>query len=109
MLLSTLLACTCTSFDDMDVVDATRDGASADFLGEISRAIDDFASWTGRDGVCVPGVRVVDHVDMMVPEFTGKYQGAHEPIRIDPESEHPYTSIVHELSHGLDHREDISR
>src|SRR4051812_40341082 len=108
MLLGVLVACTCTPFADMDVVDATGE-AGDDFLADISAAITDYASWTGRDGVCVPEVRVVHQVDAFVPSFAGMYQGQGRAILLSVDSGKPYIDIVHELSHGLDHLEHHSR
>lgn len=97
-----LAGCGCPSFDEMTVDDRT-DMADFAFIDDIDAALADFAAWTGRDGVCVPEVRVVETIDGETA--AGIYQGPSWPILVDRGSHDPHTTTVHELCHALDHQE----
>lgn len=111
MLLLALLAChaECVAFEDMTVFDPD-DLAGADMTTEIEAAIMDFAAWTGREGVCVPGVEIVADVPEDDPDNpkVGTYEGPHDRILVQADATLSTRDItVHELCHALDYDEDL--
>jgi hypothetical protein len=82
----------------MEVVDVTGTADRA-LLDEITSAVADFEEWTGRTGVCVPDVHVVDTVG---EGLGGRFQELKEPILIARQASDPYRFTVHELCHALD-------
>ncbi len=102
-----LLACAeCPRFEEMEVTDPDgldTDGRSA----VVAAAIDYFARWTGREGVCVPEARIVSTEWADTWGIAGQYRGPHEPIYISTASQVPFHSTVHELCHALDEQEGI--
>jgi hypothetical protein len=101
----TLHACTCPRFDEMEVV-----GDDSDVVLRVEQALGDFAAWTGREGVCVPEIQIVDDIEEPAeadPEVVfvgGAYAGPHMPIRVVAADVRP--SVFHELCHALDREED---
>ncbi len=94
--------CTCPSFADMVVTDPD-DLADDTFEAEIADGIATFAAWTGRDGVCVPEVRILPDV---APEaevtIGGAYIAQHVPIAIRAGVPEVGRVTTHELCHALD-------
>lgn len=104
MALLLLVACACPTFDEMEVVDP--EGLSdAAFDAAIAAAIADFAAWTGREGVCVPGVEVVEELRRNGEQVAGRYPGPHQRIEIAAYAHDPETLTRHELCHALDEEE----
>lgn len=102
-----LLSCGCPSFEEMVVEDRTG-VADAAFLDEIEVGIARFAERTGRDGVCVPGVVVVEDAWPRRPSAAGRYRGPRRPILMEPVVRNPYRVTLHELCHALDAEEGHS-
>ncbi|MES2644621.1 MAG: hypothetical protein V4850_34355 [Myxococcota bacterium] len=98
-----VLAGCCPTFAQMDVIDHAD--APADLLAEVRRSIDTFAAWTGRDGVCVASVEVVDVVDD--EGNGGDYRGRGAPIRMRADMDVDHV-IQHELCHALDFEERLA-
>lgn len=95
----------CTPFEEMDVRDRTGDDRD-DLVAEVEAAIGDFAAWTGRETVCVPGIDIV-HDQGGVWDYGGLYHGTHRRIDISADAAYPSHDItVHELCHALDENED---
>jgi hypothetical protein len=106
MILLALVGCGCPSFDETEVTDP--DGvADEGFLSAIKDRIAAFAEWTGRDGVCVPEVRVLPEVHARGEEVGGKYSPITHLIEISA-GEDPALATTHELCHALDDVEDHS-
>lgn len=85
--------------------------ADEDLLSEIEGAVADFEAWTGRDGVCVPSIRVQADVPEEEPgsDVVGMYQGDHQPILVQSGSVlSAHEIVIHELCHALDYHEDLS-
>ncbi len=93
----------CPSFERLPVLDEA--GAPASVLDEVEEAIRTFAGWTGRDGVCVPGIALVDEVDEEGDR--GLYQTPILPIRVQADAEPVGEVVLHELCHALDFDEGI--
>lgn len=111
MLLLTLLAChaECVPFEEMTVADPD-DLDEGGIAAEIEGAIADFALWTGRGGVCVPGVTLVADVPEDDPDHrkVGSYRGRHDPMLVQVSSNlTPRAITLHELCHALDYNEDL--
>lgn len=102
MLLLGLLACGCPTFAEMEVCG----DADATFLAEVQGALDDFAAWTGREGVCVPEVRVEE--ELGDGRVQGRYRGPHSAILLSRDAVDPRTVTLHELCHALDEREGLA-
>lgn len=113
-----LAACSepCPSFGDVDVQDHTTAGADS-VVSEMRRALDDFASWTGRRGVCVASLTAEDALTDDGIDIWGRFEPAQdydagytiEPgtIRIDRDAD-AYETTVHELCHAIDAAEGHS-
>jgi len=87
----------CPSFDEMDVIDP--DGLAGDeAIGAMWDGIDRFARWTGRDGVCVPEVKVVDHMQGL----NGRFIGLREPILVASKAVGDPWVVIHEMCHAGD-------
>ncbi len=84
-------------------------GVSDDVLTEIGDTISDFATWTGREGVCVPGIEALDEVPDDEPgsDTVGWYQGDRSPILVQADSSSVHETVVHELCHAVDYHEDL--
>lgn len=105
-----LLACTCPSFDEMEVV-AMDTSATDDRLATVREALADFAAWTGDYGVCVPEIRLQDDLPEPIGEdgeFAGEYHDEHNPIRLDADSGGLRLTTFHELCHASDRLEGHS-
>lgn len=102
MLLAALLACSpCTPFAEMTLPPDAE--ALADTLA-------DFAAWSGREGVCVPGVEWRDEL-AEGPATLGRYDGPGEPIllrRPDAPAATMARTLRHELCHALDREEGLA-
>lgn len=92
----------CPSFDHMEVFDRDR---VADGVTEHSAlfALQDFARWTGREGVCVSRI---DLVETMPVGVAGRYWGPGEPIEVLVGAPEMENTLLHELGHAIDHEED---
>lgn len=100
MLFAALVACSpCTSFSDM-----TYSGPEE---AELSALVAEFAGWTGREGVCVPSVAVVDEIDGD-PDLLGLYSGAGSPIVLARATGSYGRVLRHELCHALDDQEALA-
>lgn len=106
-MLPLLVACACPTFDDMVVEDV--DGtASSETVDAARAALASFAAWTEDEGVCVPGIDLVD--DVAEPLFLdegyaagGEYRGRRRTIRISTQFPSMVgTSTFHELCHATD-------
>ena len=98
----------CPSFSEMSVVDP--DGLASGWeLDQFTSALADFASATGREGVCVPEIQVVSKNDPLLEEhFDGMYLGEGEPIRVAAGSPiSPGRLVRHELCHAIDAHEGL--
>ena len=91
----------CTPFDQMAVDDPDGLLVPSARWG-IEAAISDFAAWSGRDGVCVPGIKVVDDRDHW---WAGYYVDPGVPIRVGPHPYLTYDITLHELCHAVDELE----
>lgn len=102
---TTLLGCRpdCPSFEQVQVDDPQGLLVPAARQG-IQEALDDFAAWTDRDGVCVPSVRVVDDRGHW---WAGYYLRPGAPIRVGPYPTRSYDLTLHELCHAIDEVEGI--
>ena len=113
MMLFEVIACACPSFDDMEFRSQSEEGSEAN-LDSVRRALEDFARWTGDEGVCVPGIEV--RTDLAEPawlsdeyESGGVYRGRNAWIWIDgKQSPDVYEATMHELCHAKDHLDDIA-
>ncbi len=93
----------CPTFEEVEVTDPDGLGAPG-VIGRLQAAIDDFAGWSGREGVCVEEVRLEQPAD---ESWDGSYSG--DLIRISPRIEaDPSATVWHELCHGLDAIEELS-
>lgn len=93
---------TCPTWDELEIVDEA--GAGTEVVDETRAAIDEFAGWSGREGVCVSEVRLVEEiVSKDGQEFGGMYyHWGWIELAIDS----TMTEVVrHELCHAVDHRE----
>lgn len=109
MALLTLLACArCPTFGEMTVTDP-EGVATDDVLAEINQALADFEAWTGRDGVCVPGIEVQQDIPVESgSDVAGLYRGEDDPILIQSgNGAGPHQAVIHELCHALDYHEDL--
>ncbi len=108
-LLCILASCSCPSFDALEVLDPSG-VANAAQLEAIDDAVRNFASWTDREGVCVPAVEVVSKSDpRMVDGYPGLYQGPGNPVLVAVnETPDVEQTTRHELCHALDGVERIS-
>lgn len=124
-----LVACGCPTFDEMEVTDRTGTAEPA-LIADIEAGLVDFARWTGREGVCVPRIAVVEDADRSVDPDAGyggggwspvaretaqhfgnaggHYRGDRKAIFIAAAASDGRGVAVHELCHAIDHREDHS-
>lgn len=93
----------CPPFDQVEVEDPQGLLVPTARQG-IQQAIDDFAAWTARDGVCVPAVQVVDDRGHW---WAGYYLRPGAPIRVGPYPTRSYDLTLHELCHAIDEVEGI--
>lgn len=108
-MIAALLACSCPSFDEMEIVGMDT-SATDQRLATVRQALADFAAWTGDDGVCVPEIRLQEDIAEYAGmddawEVGGEYTGEHSPIRLDADSPGLRRMAFHELCHAADHRE----
>lgn len=99
--------CACPTFDELKVTDP--DGvASAELLATVTEAARDFASWTGREGVCVDRIEIVEDAgtDAAGRDAAGRYAGRW--IEIEATASSPRSTTFHELCHALDDLEELS-
>lgn len=94
---------TCPPFDQVEVEDPQGLLVPTARQG-IQQALDDFAAWTDRDGVCVPSVQVVDDRGHW---WAGYYLRPGAPIRVGPYPTRSYDLTLHELCHAIDEVEGI--
>ncbi len=104
MLLALVVACACPSFEEMEV----RGEGDAEADARVADALADFAAWTGREGVCVPGVNVEAVVRVRGVEVDGAYAGPHGWIAVSAGSSDLDASTWHELCHAIDDQEGHS-
>ncbi len=95
----------CTPLAEMDVRDRTGDDRG-DLVADVEGALSDFATWTGRETVCVTGIDVVrDQVGS--GDHAGLYRGPHLRIDVLASDEWDLQPVArHELCHALDAHED---
>ncbi len=108
MTLLALLACACPTFEELPVVDP--DAVASTFeVGLVEQAIADFAAWTGRAGVCVDRVELVEEIDWAGGDVAGGYRpGAPGRINVEPHGLFTREITLHELCHALDEDEVLS-
>lgn len=95
-----LLACIdCPAFEDLVV--------TGDESGEIASVVAEFAAWTGRDGVCVPRIDVVEVVADDA-DVAGRFVAPGEPIEIAASNGSVARVVRHELCHALDAVEGLA-
>lgn len=101
--LALLSACNpCPTWDELELVNA--DGATAEAVEEARAAIDEFAAWSGREGVCVSEVRLEDEVVNEDGEALGGRYDLSGSVHVRMDGD--ITRIVrHELCHAVDHLE----
>ena len=105
LLLSLLLSgCqgeSCPTFNDLEVTNP--DGAAPEsIIAEVEAAVDQFAAWTGREGVCVGEARLVP--ELYTSDGTAAAGLNHDGwIEIDYDSSMHIDGVVyHELCHAVD-------
>jgi hypothetical protein len=112
-----LLACS-RSFCDTrpeDLVIEDPDGlASEGGFAAAQAGLDDFREWTARDTICVSEMRFVEEIE--VPrdfpdgfDASGKYTSGTGVVRMEDHGASTRGTARHELCHGLDWTEDLSR
>ncbi|CAN0453397.1 unnamed protein product, partial [Ectocarpus fasciculatus] len=97
-----MAGCGCPDFDEM-VVEQQAESLVWP-LQNVADTVDEFAAWTGRDGVCVPGIEVVQELDSQ-----GVYRGPMRKIIVRAGAVDGAITTRHELCHALDQGEKISR
>ncbi len=106
-----MLAGCCTALDALPVTNTA--GAPASTVALVEEGIAQFAAWTGREQVCVPGIEILDEVpDTLFLEAEdgaarGRYAGRGEPIRVEARWSDIDAIVRHELCHALDADEGI--
>ncbi|MDP2314341.1 MAG: hypothetical protein Q8P41_15675 [Pseudomonadota bacterium] len=108
-----LLACACPTFEALEVSDRTQAGNATAFA-RVSDAVDLFAAWTARDGVCLDTVEVVDTIEL--PEVLdvdgwqtlGVFHGGRRRVEIAAAYFPLAETVTHELCHALDYMEDLA-
>jgi len=85
----------------MEVFDRDRVAAGVQEYSA-ARALQSFADWTGREGVCVPRS---DLVETLPPGLAGLYRGPGEPIEVLADSSQIQETVLHELGHAIDRQE----
>ena len=100
-MLVTVLACACPSFADLEVDDPTGTAEA-----RIEAAIADFAAWSGRAGVCVGEIEVVEDAWPGWPEAKASHRDRR--ILVEADTWAMERTIRHELCHGLDQMEAIT-
>lgn len=91
----------CTRFADIAVTNPDG-GATPDALAEVRAAIDQFAGWSARDGLCVDEVRLVAEVRDREEYVAGSYQG--RLVEIDEAARGPSVVVTHALCHAADNQ-----
>ncbi len=107
-MLFALLACACPPFEDLPVLD--RDGvATEEERGAVEQAIADFAAWTGRAGVCVDRIELVETIEDEPEKVGGLYDpgGPLGHIYLEPHGWQMHGLALHELCHALDEDEGL--
>jgi hypothetical protein len=103
----TLLACACPDFTETEISDvATSPPEGA--RDAMQAAFDDFVAWTGREGVCVASVSLVDgvteeaeHTEGMNRAVIGRDDGT-VAVSIAADADDVYTTTLHQLCHAID-------
>lgn len=88
----------CVTWDELDLTDPAG-GAPADVFAEVRAAIDQFAAWSARDGLCVEEVRLVEEI-VSEDDVVGQYGGA--VVQVEYGTPHPEETVFHELCHAAD-------
>lgn len=97
----------CPTFAEMEVVDVSGAGTAAE-LDLIEQIVAEFASSTGRVGVCVPEIQLVAEADdPRLSELNGFYLEPHEAISIQAGLHDLERVTRHELCHALDGLETL--
>jgi hypothetical protein len=99
------LACASTSFESIRL-----EGGSLAQQAEAARAVHDFATWTGKEGVGVEEIALLKQVWVQrsgeSKQVRGHYQGGR--IELDASDPDLYKTTIHELCHALDTQEILS-
>lgn len=100
-LLPLLAGCACPAFADLEVTNP--DGiAPAGVAEQVEAAVDQFAAWTGRAGVCVAEVRLVPSIEG--PDGKRRIGQYDVPDLVEIDYDKATDEIVyHELCHAVDH------
>lgn len=88
----------CAPWEGLDLTDPAGE-APADVFAEVSAAIDQFAAWSARDGLCVEEVRLVEEIDDE-RDPVGIYYGPR--IEVEYAAMDPSSVTFHELCHAAD-------
>lgn len=89
------------------VVEDPQHLVDLDFANQVLAGIDQFASWTTMEGVCVPSVRIVEELSTKDgTTYAGGYSAAHIPIALSSTTQFPDLIIQHELCHAWDDQMD---
>lgn len=107
ILLICVVGCECKTFSEMKVADPDQLVSGA-VLESVQRVLLDFERWSGREGVCVPEIRVVDGDDPRLDDVGGIYLGPRRPILLSADGSRLDIVARHELCHALDAREGFS-
>ncbi len=101
-----LLACACPTFDETEVRDESSGGRG--IVGEARDALMEFGALTGRDGVCLQELAVVDELEPGLEQAGGRYNPIAHDIRILWKMWPMRDTVWHEACHALDHVEAIT-
>jgi len=92
----------CPTWDELEVVHVSGEATEAE-LASYRAKVDEVATWTNLDGVCVPSIQVVrDHEPPLARHngTVGHYRGQGSPIQVDAGV--GTDTIAHELCHAID-------
>ena len=103
-MITLLLLAACAPCGPIDEIEVEASG-DPEVDAEIHQGIADIAAWTGREGVCVNRVGIKD----LRGRKYGHYDSIHRTAWIDPELPEIEATTRHELCHGLDAAEHLSR